>query len=482
MNLSRAFASLLSSSSSFQYKKWLSIRPIVIAAFQSSALLSTAAAATAAVATAAPAKRTHKGNSKPKPEQDRLGISNSDWNPSGPKDLPRPSEVPFQPRVANLVHLVGTVGVPVQLQTLPNGMYAAVSVLVQENTKKGLPQFWIPIIFQGDLAQCAACYLKENDLIYITGQLSGDAPPFTVKDAQTKIQVLAHSISFVQKECPEKEGQKVSEKHEVASDSSAELEENSSVLHLWNDLLANPHEWWDNRSSQSYPKSAAFKHKESGQLLWIDESTPEWVLSKLDGLSFKKSGNLKKPESSMKLWNDLVVNPQQWWDNRMDKVNGLKISKYPDFKHKDDGKGLWLASAPDWVLPKLDGLVFDGSNNTENQGTKKNVIQAQNTENGIVSGEIHKFNKGKNSSAISKKKNNEDLWRSLVENPSKWWDNRTNKLKPNSPDFKHKDTGEALWLGSYTPQWVLQKLPPLNTEKKVVGHDKATLGSATLPF
>lgn len=25
----------------------------------------------------------------------------------------------------------------------------------------------------------------------------------------------------------------------------------------------------------------------------------------------------------------------------------------PDFKHKDSGEGLWLDSAPDWVLPKL---------------------------------------------------------------------------------------------------------------------------------
>ncbi|XP_026663291.1 protein OSB2, chloroplastic-like isoform X2 [Phoenix dactylifera] len=478
MNLSRAFASLFSSSS-FQSRK-LSIRPIAVAAFQSSALFSTD------VAAAAPAKRNYKGKPKPKPEKDPLGFSNSDWNPSGHKDLPRPTEVPYQPKVANSVHLVGTIGVPVQLQTLPNGLYAAVSVLVQENTK-GLPQLWIPIIFQGDLAQCAACHLKENDLIYVIGKLSGDVPPFTIKDAQTKIQVLAHSVSFVQKECPEKEGQKVSEKHEVASDSSAELEENSSGLHLWNDLLANPREWWDNRSNQSHPKSAAFRHQESGQLLWINDSTPEWVLSKLDGLSFRNSGNLrkpeslKKPESSMKLWSDLVVNPQQWRDNRMDKANGLKISKYPDFTHKDTWIGLWLDRAPDWVLPKLGGLVFIGSNNTENQETKENVAQAQNTENGIVGGEIHKFNKGKKSSAVSKNKNDEDLWRSLVDSPSKWWDNRSSKLKPNYPDFKHKDTGKGLWLGSYTPQWVLQRLPPLNTEKKVVGHKKATLGTATLP-
>ena len=39
------------------------------------------------------------------------------------------------------------------------------------------------------------------------------------------------------------------------------------------------------------------------------------------------------------------------------------------------------------------------------------------------------------------------------------------QLKPNSPDFKHKDTGEGLWLGSSTPPWVLLKLPPVPTKQ-----------------
>ncbi|PQP94928.1 protein OSB4 chloroplastic isoform X2 [Prunus yedoensis var. nudiflora] len=34
------------------------------------------------------------------------------------------------------------------------------------------------------------------------------------------------------------------------------------------------------------------------------------------------------------------------------------------------------------------------------------------------------------------------------------------------PDFKHKETGEALWLSS-SPAWVLPKLPPLRTKQAV---------------
>ena len=57
----------------------------------------------------------------------------------------------------------------------------------------------------------------------------------------------------------------------------------------------------------------------------------------------------------------------------------------------------------------------------------------------------------------------ESLWRSLAEEPDTWWDNRERKAQPGanprSPDFKHKETGEALWIESRdTPAWVLETL------------------------
>lgn len=56
----------------------------------------------------------------------------------------------------------------------------------------------IPVKFQGDLAQVAACHLKVNDVIYVTGQLSGDAPPHAIEDAHTKLQVeVSHICTIV---------------------------------------------------------------------------------------------------------------------------------------------------------------------------------------------------------------------------------------------------------------------------------------------
>lgn len=54
----------------------------------------------------------------------------------------------------------------------------------------------IPVIFQGDLAQAAACYLKVNDVIYVTGQLSGDAPPHAIEDGRTNFQVEVSHLYY----------------------------------------------------------------------------------------------------------------------------------------------------------------------------------------------------------------------------------------------------------------------------------------------
>lgn len=58
----------------------------------------------------------------------------------------------------------------------------------------------------------------------------------------------------------------------------------------------------------------------------------------------------------------------------------------------------------------------------------------------------------------------EELWQAFFANPVDWWDNRMNKRNPKAPDFKHKDTGEALWVeGKYNPPWVKSQLAILDS-------------------
>ncbi|CAN1273857.1 Protein OSB1, mitochondrial [Linum perenne] len=61
-------------------------------------------------------------------------------------------------------------------------------------------------------------------------------------------------------------------------------------------------------------------------------------------------------------------------------------------------------------------------------------------------------------------KNDLYLWQVFFHNPDEWWDNRRDKKNPRSPDFKHKDTGEALWLGRDDPPWIRKQLQRLDDE------------------
>jgi len=57
----------------------------------------------------------------------------------------------------------------------------------------------------------------------------------------------------------------------------------------------------------------------------------------------------------------------------------------------------------------------------------------------------------------------EARWTQFFAQPTQYWDNRDNKRNPRAPDFKHKDSGEALWIDSRdTPPWVADSLRQLD--------------------
>lgn len=49
---------------------------------------------------------------------------------------------------------------------------------------------------------------------------------------------------------------------------------------------------------------------------------------------------------------------------------------------------------------------------------------------------------------VTKANDKAPLWQDWIDNPDDWWDNRNDKRNPKAPDFKHKKSGEALWLSS----------------------------------
>ncbi|XP_068652186.1 protein OSB2, chloroplastic-like isoform X2 [Aristolochia californica] len=339
----------------------------------------------------------------------------------------RPSEIPWQAKVANSVHLTGLVKGPVHLEVLPDDKYWAVTTLVQEE----YPQLQISIIFEGDWAQIAVLHLRENDLIYVTGKLNGDPPPFAVQKAQTGVQVLVQNLSFVQKSNftkPVVKMQGSGKKHMQTIIFSGKPTKSNLNDNYWRDLITNPSQWLDYRMSKINklvnPNFPDFKSKNTRVGLWLD-SAPEWVVPEMNGLQFdtETSNGKKTRDSGDAVWRDLMDNPGQWLDQRTTKLQKLVKPTSPDFKHKVSGMGIWLDHAPQWVLLEIEGRKFD------------------------------------------EKSFDESSWKDFVTNPNQWWDIRIAKLNGllsgNYPDFKHKDSGFGLWLDN-APKWVMLKIDRLN--------------------
>ncbi|KAK1324234.1 hypothetical protein QJS10_CPA02g01514 [Acorus calamus] len=179
----------------------------------------------------------------------------------GPTEWRRPSDIPYQTKVANSVQLVGSIERPVEMVSSDDGTCSASTVLTHHRTGD-LPYFRIPITFQGELAETAAFHLKENDLVYVTGKLSGEATPLSIDNAKTYVKVK--------------------------------------------------------------PKFPDFTNRETGEGLWLN-GAPEWVLEKVEGMVFEeenhelkegKSGDSESLDLTLPVAFIISVDSEAWFDAR----------------------------------------------------------------------------------------------------------------------------------------------------------------------
>ncbi|KAL7245106.1 hypothetical protein ACSBR2_000443 [Camellia fascicularis] len=71
---------------------------------------------------------------------------------------------------------------------------------------------------------------------------------------------------------------------------------------------------------------------------------------------------------------------------------------------------------------------------------------------------------------LERYKNRLHLWQVFFANPSEWLDNRKRKTKLNQPDFKNKDSGEALWIKPNDPSWIKIQLQLHDSRLASRGH------------
>ncbi|KAF8049792.1 hypothetical protein N665_2116s0002 [Sinapis alba] len=279
------------------------------------------------------------------------------------------------------------------------------------------------------MARRCLAHLKPNDFIYVSGRLvsydksSGNENSGLCLDYQVKVSEVNHVMAppshVLDSEIPQKpKSETVS--LEVAREDGIEDSMNGDS-DLWEAFFANPDDWWDRRRSKKSPRLPDFKHKDTDEALWLTSDTSVWVTRHLELLDQRRGNDTEEPEhDEIHLWKAFFANPDEWWDKRRNK----KSPKLPDFKHKDTGEALWLNSeTPVWVTRQLELLDQSKPDGIEESYDDKVY-----------------------------------LWQVFFANPHEWWDKRKSKTNPRQPDFKHKDTGEALWLDSDVPVWVTRQL------------------------
>ncbi|CAH9096145.1 unnamed protein product [Cuscuta europaea] len=284
----------------------------------------------------------------------------------------RPAEIPFHSNLANSVDLIGFVESPVQFEVLPQGRYVAQTVVTfprhesvdldgnVANYLVSVPSVAIPVVFQGDLAVMVKCNVKENDCLYVSGQLSGDHMSFVTQRNRMNVHLLVQTMNFV-----------------------GNLKRKKPV-----------------ENKESFPEISELEGNNIDDL--FDEEEEEKKGTPKKGVkSFKKKA-LRVQE--FQGWKNLIRNPNEWKDFRESKAKGILNPRHPDFKHVQTRVALWIASAPEWVLPGLEGLEFNND---------APVVTLEKTE------------KGKKEKEIGA--GEEECWKSLFKNPWEWWDNRSNK-------------------------------------------------------
>ncbi|WCJ21623.1 Single-stranded DNA-binding protein [Euphorbia peplus] len=219
-----------------------------------------------------------------------------------PLEYPKPPEIQWNKDLCNSVHLIGTVGTPVEIKHLSSGKVLAWTRLAVK--KSATDTTWINLTFWDELAQVASQHVEKGNQIYVAGRLISDIVENDEGKQHTYYKVVVQQLNFIQRSSASSPS---SPSYDGGSDNvtSRKFSNNGAtgvgVTELWQAFFANPSEWWDNRNNKRNPKYPDFKHKDTGEALWVEgRNNPAWVKSQLEVLD-ERMGSLQNQESRMHL-------------------------------------------------------------------------------------------------------------------------------------------------------------------------------------
>ncbi|KAI7733765.1 hypothetical protein M8C21_015228 [Ambrosia artemisiifolia] len=184
----------------------------------------------------------------------------------------RPSTIQWQKALENSANFIGTISSPLKSFTTSNGilgLHTQLKVDPPLGSKRFLTVF---LDMWEDIAELSIQHLKPNDHIYVSGYLKSYSRVLDNGNIIMFPKVLVKEINFVTNS---------NQKTNNTEDQESAIEKRRKRLYLWQVFFANPYEWQDLRKRKVNPSQPDFRHKGSGEALWLSPYDPPWVTRQL---------------------------------------------------------------------------------------------------------------------------------------------------------------------------------------------------------
>ncbi|XP_031273386.1 protein OSB1, mitochondrial-like [Pistacia vera] len=199
----------------------------------------------------------------------------------------RPTTIRWRPELRNCVSLIGLVCFP--LKKNPNTGCFGYTCLQVVHSPYSNGGFRILLSMRDDMAELCEKNLKPNDFIYVSGPLGSYTKTDQGGNLILRYKVNVKDLNYVKRNG--RQGVTCQKPEESKSgEGEADIDKHVSQEYLWQLYFSNPYEWWDNRKNKLSPGSPDFKHKDTGEALWLKPNDPPWIKRQLQLLDSKMAG------------------------------------------------------------------------------------------------------------------------------------------------------------------------------------------------
>ncbi|KAB2030128.1 hypothetical protein ERO13_D05G202800v2 [Gossypium hirsutum] len=209
----------------------------------------------------------------------------------------RPTTVEGEPPSRNRISLIGTVGEPLNVMNTRSDYFGVQTRLNVKNPYDSDCRFKIRLQMWSEMGKICMEHVKPGDFIYVSGVLGSFSVATLDKQLIIYYKVTVTELSFVTHHGERSTTRECKELESEQDLGEAGMGSYDSQLYLWQVFFTNPFEWWDNRKSKKNPRQPDFKHKDTGEALWLNPNDPPWIKKQLQLLDSKLAEGLGDRES-----------------------------------------------------------------------------------------------------------------------------------------------------------------------------------------